>query len=69
MFNGEYNAEAVYTRIINKSRIKLSTYECEHEMDTLESDGKSSDRIDYVVYLPDETEYSTGMIHPINLVL
>ncbi|KOR89224.1 hypothetical protein AM231_08685 [Paenibacillus solani] len=60
MFNGEYSAEPAYTRIIMNQGQSYQFTNVSSKTDTLESDGKSSDRFDYVVYLPDGTEYSRG---------
>ncbi|MEX3618802.1 hypothetical protein [Paenibacillus glucanolyticus] len=60
MFNGDYSAEPAYTRVTLSQGQSYQFTNVSTKTDTLESDGKSSDRFDYVVYLPDGTEYSRG---------
>lgn len=60
VFNGRYSGEPAYSRVTLGQGDSYRFTNVSTKSDTLESDGKTSDRFDYVVYLPDGTEYSRG---------
>jgi len=59
-FSAEYSAEPAYSRVTLGQGQSYQFTNISTKTDTLESDGSTSDKFDYVVYLPDGTESSRG---------
>jgi len=59
-FITEVSAEPAYTRVILNQGDSYQFTNISGKSDTIESDGTTQDKFDYVIYLPDGTESSRG---------
>ncbi|WP_339273948.1 hypothetical protein MKY59_23025 [Paenibacillus sp. FSL W8-0426] len=60
-YTGEWSSEPAYTRVTLHQGKSYQFTNISNKSDALQSDGTTKDKHDYVVYLPDGTESSTGM--------